>query len=82
MRVTKKKIWGVRDPGPDSVMSDVMFPTSIEELPELVLGTGLLRWRFENHEFYDLREEAVADAERRLARRDDAGDTESLDGGY
>lgn len=70
MKVTEKRIWAVRDPGPDSIMADVMFATSLKELPEYILGTELPRYRFEDHQFYDRYEEAVEDATRRLMKRD------------
>jgi hypothetical protein len=68
-KVTGRRIWCVRDPGPESDMGDILFSTSLAMLPEYVVGTGLPRYRLKRHEFYDDYEEAVRDATARLVKR-------------
>ena len=69
MRITGERIWCVRDPGPLSELDDIVFNTSFAKLPEYVVGTGIVRFRLEQHEFYDSYEEAVEDGVRRLTAR-------------
>lgn len=69
MRITDKRIWCVRDPGPEAELGDFLFETTLGQLPEYVVGTGVRRFRLERHEFYDSYEDAVQDASGRMLDR-------------
>ena len=68
MRIDDRQFWGVRDPGPNSTLVDVLFPMTLSKMPEYVAGAGSRRMRQENHRWYDDRDEALADARKRLGR--------------
>lgn len=60
-------IWVVRDANSDVELADILFKTTVDRLPEYVIGTGAATWRAERHTFYTNEVEARADAEKRLA---------------
>lgn len=62
------KIWVVIDPSPVSEMLDVLFETTVAELPLYVIGTGAAQWRKENTTLYTEEAEARRDAEARMAK--------------
>lgn len=66
MNITDRKFWVVRDPGPNSELSDILIETSFHDLPAYVIGTGLARFQHENHQAYDNYEEAKHDAIHRM----------------
>jgi hypothetical protein len=68
MDITLKKIWVVRDPSPISELIDIVFETTLQKLPQYVLGTGP-SWYSETPRFYDNERDALKDAEARLASR-------------
>lgn len=64
-----EEVWVVRDPSPLSVLEDILFKATPNELARVVLGSGLDTWVFENHTFYDNADDARADALHRLQAR-------------
>jgi hypothetical protein len=62
-------IWCVRDPSGISTLEDIVFQADPNRLAQIVTGTGLDRWIFENHTFYLDEASARADAVHRLQAR-------------
>lgn len=61
------KVWVVRDATHlESEMADVIFCTTMDALPEYVMGTGGIVWRQEHTAVYTEESEARCDAEKRL----------------
>ena len=66
MKLTK--FWVVRDPTRLSEMGDILFPMTADELPRVILGTGLGTWVEEHTALYTTKFEASVDAHARMAR--------------
>jgi hypothetical protein len=61
-------LWIVRDPTPDSELVDVVFNIDVHRLGNYVLGAGPGTWEREHHTVFSEKDEAVAEAIRRLVR--------------
>ena len=62
------KLWVVRDPTRVSTMVDILFSVTSDELPRVILGTGLGTWVEEHTTLYTTKLEASVDAHARMAR--------------
>lgn len=65
------KFWVVRNPGPDSEMSECCFETDMATFSNYIFGTGKDRFELENHVLHSSERTARADAEMRFRVRDD-----------
>ena len=65
-RFDHRPIWVVRDPSECSCLVDILYRTTLAELPRYIIGAGLDRWESEHHTIHDNKREAILDADRRL----------------
>lgn len=65
MKLTK--FWVVRDPYAVSELSDIFWESDPNSFARYCLGMDLMRFEEENHTFHTSFEEALLDAEARLA---------------
>jgi hypothetical protein len=61
-------LWIVRDPSPHSRLGDLVFGLDVGRLSDYVLGCPPGTWRRELHTLFTEKDEAVAEAVRRLVR--------------
>lgn len=66
MKLTR--FWVVRNPTRHSEMNDILFSLTADELPRVILGTGLATWVDEHTTLYTTKFEASVDAQMRMAR--------------